>query len=76
MQTEVLGLEHLDLYALVASHEAIRMFLTFTTREDIEEEGCDINNTYIFGDLDITIRMRQPTDSTQVAYPGYDCIHK
>lgn len=52
------------------------MFLAVTEIDyHEEEEGCDINNVYLFINLYIPIRMRKPTDSSQqIAFPGYDCL--
>lgn len=74
-QTEWLEFDPLDLYAPVSSHEVIRMFLSVPASKDLEEEVWDISNTYLFGDLDIPIRMSDHTNySQQVAFPGYDCL--
>lgn len=75
LQTEFIDFNPEELYAPVASHESIRSLLCITAIEDCDVEGCDVDNAYLFGDLDIPIRMKQPTDSSCViVQPGFDCL--
>jgi len=63
-----------NLYAPVATHESIRLVIAFAASQDLLLEGGDISNAYLYGDLDITIFMEQPTNSTQrEAVPGHVC---
>lgn len=65
-----------ELYAPVAAHETIRLFLGVSASEDLITEGCDVDNAYLFGNLDIPIRMKQRIKSTLVlARPGHDVLH-
>lgn len=74
-QTEGIDFFQDEIYAPVASHPAIRLFFSVVASEDLQIEGCDIDNAYLFGLLDIPIRMAQPTDSSQVlAMPGHDVL--
>ncbi len=42
--------------------------------EKIHLEVADMNNDYIYGDLDVPIIMKQPTDSSQeLDMPEYKC---
>lgn len=60
-----------ELYAPVAAHESIRMLIQLIAHFGLILEGADITNGYLNGWLDITIFMKQPTDSSgQEAFPG------
>lgn len=50
------------LFAPVASYETIKLLLDLNTREGLETEGCEVDNAYLFRDLDIRIRMKKPTN--------------
>ena len=59
-------------YAPVAAHETLRILFSFAASQDLHVEGADISNAYLYGKLDITIIIEQPTDSSQVQMkPGY-----
>lgn len=61
------------MFAPVASHESIRLLLQLIASEDLKAEGCDVDNPYFFGDFDIPIRIKQPTNSSMIlSKPGYD----
>ncbi len=63
-----------NIYAPVPSHESIRMLISLAASQDINLEGANVTNAYLYGDLDIPILMQQPTDSSQeLAKPGYAC---
>ena len=61
--------------ASVAIHESIRVLIACSARErKTFIEGADIDNAYLYGNLDIPIIVEQPTDSSQqLARPGYLC---
>ena len=67
-----------NIYAPVASHDAIRLLIAIAAAENAQLEGADVSNAYLYGELDIPIIMQQPTDSSQKpAMPGYHCrLHK
>lgn len=53
----------------------IQLLFGVTVGEVLINEGCYDNNAYLFGDLYIPSRMRQPTNSTQVIKrPGFDIL--
>ena len=63
-----------NIYEPVTSQDSIRMLIALPASQDVSLEGADVSNAYLYGDLDISIIMEQPTDSTQVpAMPGYAC---
>ena len=62
------------IYAPLASHETLRLLLACTASQGLILEGADVANAYLYGKLDVTIIMEQPTDSTgKQAKPGYVC---
>ncbi len=66
--------EPTNIYAPVASHDSIRMLLAIAAAQNLTLEGADISNAYLYSDLDISILMEQPTDSTKRhAMPGHTC---
>jgi len=63
-----------SLYAPVATHESLRLIIAFAANEDLILEGGDIANAYLYGELDLTIYMEQPTNSSRIeAVPGHVC---
>ena len=63
------------LYAHIETHESIRVLIVCSAGErKTFIDGADIDNAYLHGNLDISIIMEQPTDSSQhLARPGYVC---
>lgn len=55
-----------NIYAPVASHEAIRTLLAIAAANGLIVEGGDVSNAYLYGDIDVPIFMEQPTDSTGI----------
>lgn len=53
-------------YAPVATHETLRVLIAFAAAQNLEIEGADISNAYLYGKMDKPIFMEQPTDSSQV----------
>ncbi len=49
-----------NLYAPVASHDAIRFLLAMTAAENSILKGVDVSNAYLYGDMDIPIIMHHP----------------
>lgn len=66
LQEEVLHYDREDLYAPFASHESIRALFFRTASENCYIEGCDVANTYLFGDIDIPTRKKQPKNSAGI----------
>lgn len=65
----------LSLYAPVARHETIRMFLTKAAALNLFVEGADVDNAYLYGLLDRPIIMEQPTDSSGIPkHPNHVCL--
>ena len=63
-----------DVYAPVASHEAIRIMFSLAASEGLVVEGGDFCNAYLYGDINIPIIMQQHTDSTGIEErPGFVC---
>ncbi len=63
-----------DIYAPVASHDSIQVPLAIAAAQNLTLEGADNSNAYLYGDLDISILIEQPTDSTKRhAMPGHVC---
>lgn len=76
-QIEYRDFDPASLYAPVVKHETIRMFFTKVAAEDLEAEGADVDNAYLYGSMDRPIIMKQPTDSTGIPKrPGYVVILK
>ena len=64
-----------NVYAPVASHEAIRILLAFAAGEGLILEGADISDAYLYGNIDVPIVMLQPTDSSGMeSHPGMVCL--
>lgn len=75
LQEENIDFNPEDLFAPVASNETIRLVIELTEYKELEVEGCAVDTAYLFGDLDITIRMRQLTNySMIVSKPGCDVL--
>ena len=63
------------LYAPVAGHESILLLFNYSAAEGLDVEGCDVDNAYVNGFIDIPVIMEQPTDSSRrLAMPGYVCL--
>lgn len=61
-------------YAPVASHESLRMLLALTAADGLIVEGGDVCNAYLYGNIDVTVIIEQPTDSSGIeAQPGMLC---
>ena len=73
-----LDYDSMNVYALVASYDSIRMLISLSAAVGLFLEGAGVRNAYLYGDLDIPIIMEQPTDSSQIqAKPDYACmLHK
>lgn len=54
-----------NIYAPVAAHETIRMFLPFVLPNNLVLEGADVNNAYLYSRLDVPIVIEQPKNSSQ-----------
>lgn len=66
-----------NLYAPVVRHETIGMFLAKVVAQQLQVEGADGDNSYLYGDMDKPIIMKQPTDSSgKPRYPGKVCLVK
>lgn len=64
-----------NIYAPVVRHETIRLFFTKVAAQYLKVEGADVDNAYLYGDLDKPISMKQPSDSSgKVHYPGQVCL--
>ena len=62
------------LYAPVAAHESIRIILAYAASHNLIVEGGDISNAYLYGEIDTTIHMDQPTNySGKERKPGHVC---
>ena len=61
-------------YAPVARHESIRLLFAMAANFNLIVEGVDVDNAYLYGDLDVPIIMEQTCDSSgKQAHPGYVC---
>ena len=59
-------------YAPVATHETLRILLALSDSHNLELEGADISNAYLYGKLDIPVIMEQPRDSSRLQRkPGH-----
>ena len=62
------------LYAPVAAHASIRLILAYAASQNLIIEGGDISNAYLYGEIDETIYMDQPTNSSgKTRKPVYVC---
>lgn len=72
------AIRHFDpsaLDALVAKHGIIRMFLKKVAAKRLKREDVDIDNAYLYGQLDKPIIMKKPYDSSgKVRHPGHACL--
>lgn len=68
----------MNVYALVGSHDSIRIRIVLTAGEGSFLEEADMRNTVQYGDVGISTIMENSTDSTKVqAIPGHVCkLHK
>lgn len=65
-QTAYVNFDPNNVYAPVACHEAIRILFAYAAAFDLQIEGADISNAYLYGKIDIPIIMQQPTNSTDI----------
>ena len=64
-----------QLYAPVVKHVTIRVFVCKSSAQNLFIEGADVDNAYLFGDMDKPILMEQPTDSSgKLERPGFVCL--
>ncbi len=68
----------MNVNAPVASYDSISLLISLSAAPKLFLEGAGVSNSYLYGDLDIPIIMKQPMDSSQIqAKPGHACIlHK
>lgn len=62
-----------QLYAPVASHDAIRMVLAISPIYGLLDEGGDLCNAYLYGDIDMEIFIEQPTNSSCIPENSGHC---
>lgn len=61
-------------YAPVASHESIGTLLAIAAQDGLIAEGGDVENAYLYGDIDAEFIIEQPTNSSGKEYhPGKVC---
>lgn len=64
-----------NLLAPVVEHETIRMFLAKVAAQKLNFEDADVDNFYLYGDLEKPIDMKQPADSfCKVQFSGIICF--
>lgn len=66
LQEECVESDPDKLYGPVAAHETIGLLLGISESEEPIVEGCDVDNAYLLGDLDIPVRIKQHNNSTQI----------
>ena len=75
LQEEGIDFDPDALYAPVAGHETLLLLFNYAAAENLDVEGCDGDNAYINGFIDIPIVMAQPTNSSmQLSMPGHACL--
>lgn len=52
-------------YAPVASHDPLFLFLAIVSARDLTLKGADVNSTYLYSRLNLSIIVEQPTNSTR-----------
>lgn len=58
----------------MVSHESTRIALSIAVVEKLIVEGGEIENSYLYGDLDLDVYMEKPTDSSGIqAKTGWIC---
>ena len=74
MQAATIDYDPYDTSAPVARHEAVRILLAMAASENLIVEGGDISNAYLYRDINLTIFLEHPTDSTcRQEFPGMIC---
>lgn len=64
-----------NLYAPVAVHETVQMFITTDSAHELFLEGANADYAYLYGRLDVPIIMEQRTYSTEIMeMPDYYCL--
>eukprot|EP00253_Pinus_taeda_P009860 PITA_09860 len=58
--SQVLGIDFGDIFSLVAKVTSIRLLLSISTAFDFEVEKMDVKTTFLHGDLEEEIYMKQP----------------
>lgn len=74
MQMPGIDFDPESLYAPVAFKEAIRMLFAISAASDLIVEGGDVSSAYLYGDIDTTVYMEQPTNSSgKPEFTGFVC---
>lgn len=74
-QHEYIDYEPDKMYGPLDTNETIRMMLSLTAGEDLNTEGVDVDNAYLYAKLDIPTIMTQPTNrSSIIEKPGMVCL--
>ena len=60
--------------APVVKYKTLRLLLAMTTVYDLELEQMDVKTTFLHGDLDETIYMRQPKGFIDYVHPNHACL--
>nr|GEU73696.1 putative retrotransposon [Tanacetum cinerariifolium] len=63
--TQRAGIDYNKVFSLVVQHTSIRVILTLTECKDYELEQLDVNTTFLHGNLEEVIYMRQPPEYEQ-----------
>lgn len=59
----------------MARHETIRMLVAKVAAQVLIFEGLDIASAYLYGKMDVKVRIEQPTDSSgNVEKPRYNVL--
>lgn len=73
-QKAIRDFDHTNIYAPVVKHETIRMFLARVAAQPVELEGANIDNAYVYEQLEKLIIMKQPFNTFgRASYPGHVC---
>jgi hypothetical protein len=59
--TQVEGVEFTETFAPVAKMISIRVLLSLATTYDLELQQADVDTTFLYGDMETELYMKQPT---------------
>ena len=71
--SQVEGIDFGDIFSLVVKLTSIRFLLSFSAAFDLEVEKMDVKTTFLHGDLDEEIYMKQPEGFTVKGKKDLDC---
>ena len=68
------GIDYNEIFSPVVKHTSIRLMLAIVAQFDLELEQMDVRTTFLHGELEEQIYMRQPEGYIQKGQEGMVCL--